>query len=361
MLAARRWLPLVAPRDLPAGPLEPQTEAADAGEQLDDPAGGHEVVRATGRVVDEERMAVDQLHCAPMIAHVAGLLGTSETTRLAILAAMGSPLERARQWHQRWHALLPILVVEFVVLLGFGALLPILPFYVVEHGIDIQTLGLITAAWGLAKLVSEPIFGFLADHTSRKPLMILGLAFLGVFTILPLVFTSAAALFVLRLLSGASAGAYDPPARGIIVDSTPEGERGEAFGLYSAAQMGGFLVGPVIGAVGASLGGGYAFPFLLTGGLALLSAVYLAVALPSHRTGIAQAPAPVAASADAEQSVELALEPDPEPRAPLRALADRLLIAAVLMNFGFAFSAGIYEVIWSLFMDSLGASISSSA
>ena len=116
--------------------------------------------------------------------------------------------------------------------------------YVVEHGIDVPTLGLIAAAWSIAKLVFEPIFGYLADRTSRKPFLVGGAIVLGIATMLPLVFTSAAAMFLLRFISGAAAGAYDPAARGMIVDATDEGERGEAFGIYAAFQMGGFVLGP---------------------------------------------------------------------------------------------------------------------
>src|SRR5439155_27180113 len=136
---------------------------------------------------------------------------------------------RTQRWLDRWRPLLPVLIAEFVILLGFGALLPVLPLYVTQQHIDVPTLGLITAAWAIAKLVSEPIFGYLADKSGRrKPFMVIGTVLLAIFTMLPLVFTSAAALFVLRLLSGAAAGMYDPAARGIIVDSTREGERGEA-------------------------------------------------------------------------------------------------------------------------------------
>ncbi len=103
---------------------------------------------------------------------------------------------------------------------------------------------------------------------------------LGVATMLPLVFTTAAALFLLRFISGAAAGAYDPAARGMIVDATEEGERGEAFGIYAAFQMGGFVLGPVIGAFGAAAGGGFAFPFLFTGILTIVAGGVLAWTLP---------------------------------------------------------------------------------
>lgn len=266
--------------------------------------------------------------------------------------------QRIQRWHGKWAALLPILVVEFVVVLGFGALLPVLPLYVVEHGVDIPTLGLITAAWGIAKLFSEPVFGYIADRTSRKPIMVTGLVLFGIFTALPLIFTAPLALFLLRLLAGASAGMYDPAARGIIVDATEEGERGEAFGLFAAFQMGGLLFGPVLGAFGAALGGGYGFPFALTGGLALVSAVYLAVALPSggvRRVGVA-----ASAVSDRPGVTQAEMSAAGKPgliQAPIGHLFNRLLLAAVVMNLGFALAIGVYEVVWSLYLEMLGASI----
>ena len=97
----------------------------------------------------------------------------------------GSPTTAVRRWLIRWGPLLPILIAEFIILLGFGALLPVLPLYVVEHGIDVPTLGLIAAAWSIAKLVAEPIFGYLADRTRRKPFLIGGAIVLGIATMLP--------------------------------------------------------------------------------------------------------------------------------------------------------------------------------
>jgi MFS family permease len=280
-----------------------------------------------------------------------------------------SPLGRVRGWTERWGPVLPVLVPEFVILLGFGSLLPVMPLYVVQHGIDLPTLGLITAAWAMAKLVSEPFFGYVADRTHRrKALMVIGVTLLGIFTILPLFFTSATALFVLRLLSGASAGMYDPAARGILVDRTTEGERGEVFGLYSAAQMGGFLVGPVIGALGAALVGGYGFPFAFTGALTFLAAGYLVLFLRPDRPG-ADAVVPEAGHEPARAHdviatphdfpLETPLAPDAEgrARAPLRALLNRTLVAAIVVYFGASLAFGVYEVIWTLYMTHLGASL----
>jgi DHA1 family multidrug resistance protein-like MFS transporter len=258
-------------------------------------------------------------------------------------------LGRVDRWVRRWRVLLPVFIAEFVVLLGFGALLPVLPLFVAEQGIDIRTFGLITAAWAIAKLFAEPLFGHIADRTGRhKLLMVVGLVLLAIFMLLPLVFTSAAALFVLRLLAGAAAGMYDPAARGVIVNSTAEGERGEAFGLYTAFQMSGFLVGPVIGAIGARVVGGYAFPFVLTGLLTAAAAAYLYVAIPARLRREAPAAAP--------GGTELASTTDTGP-APFRALLNAPFMAAVVIYFGLSLSFGVYEVTWTLYMIRLGASL----
>jgi MFS family permease len=112
------------------------------------------------------------------------------------------------------------------MLVGFGAILPILPLYLVSHGIDNAMLGVIIAAWPLAKLISEPIFGYLADRRARKPIMLIALVILAVSIVMPLWLTSAPAFFVGRLIGGVATGMYDPAARGIIVDATDEDRRG---------------------------------------------------------------------------------------------------------------------------------------
>jgi DHA1 family multidrug resistance protein-like MFS transporter len=280
---------------------------------------------------------------------------------------------RVRGWLTRWQRVLPILVAEFVLLVGFGALLPILPLYVIEQGIDQATLGVILAAWPGARLGAEPLFGWLADRTARKPLMLAGCLLLAGLTLLPIVFTSAAALIAIRFASGIATSMYDPAARGFLVDATDEDRRGEVFGLYSAAAMGGLIFGPILGTVGAAFGGGFVFPFVAASGMTIVAAIYLLVALPSERPHAATAGAP--ASAHHAESAPLdydspevasrrarALDEDSRtdgaPRqAPLRALLNRMFLGALVMNFGLYFSIGVYEVIWSLYMVHLGASL----
>ena len=168
-----------------------------------------------------------------------------------------APLARIPAWFDRWGPILPLLAAEFIVWLGFGGLLPVLPLYFHEQGIDLATLGIVIAAWPIARLVFEPIFGWLADRTARVPLMVLGLLLTALFEVLPLFVIGPLAFVILRGLAGIAAAMYDPAARGYLTDATPPERRGEAFGLYAAAQMGGLLIGPAIGAFGAGAFGGH--------------------------------------------------------------------------------------------------------
>lgn len=264
-------------------------------------------------------------------------------------------------WLARWSAILPLLVAEFVVWLGFGALLPIMPLYFRDHGVDLATLGVIIAAWPAARLVGEPIFGWLADRVPRVPLMVAGSIGSGVFQFLPLLLIGPLAFLVLRALQGLSTAVYDPAARGYITDATPPERRGEAFGLYSAAQMGGLLFGPAIGGLGAAAFGGIGFVFVF-GALSSFVAAAL-VAWRVRESSVAERHA-TAASYDAAEFPGRPLlvgesggDTAGDRRATVASLANRWLIAALLVNVGGNFAAGTYDVVWSIFLDGLGAGI----
>jgi DHA1 family multidrug resistance protein-like MFS transporter len=248
----------------------------------------------------------------------------------------------ARGWLARTLPILPVLIAEAILWLGFGALLPVLPLYITEQGIDSATLGWIVAAWPAARLLGEPIFGWLGDRGDKRLLMLGGLLVTAVVVPMPLVLTGVPALVLGRALAGLATAAYDPAARAYILDATPPEARGAAFGLYGSAQMGGLLLGPAFGAVGAALGGGYLFPFVFCSVAVCAAAVLLGFTimrrpLPVH---VADADGPAGAAQDAPTS-----------------LWNRLLIAAIVINVGSYFASGTYEVIWSLWMTELGADL----
>jgi MFS family permease len=129
------------------------------------------------------------------------------------------------------------------------------------------------------------------------------------------------------------------------------------------------VLGPVIGAFGAAAGGGFAFPFLFTGVLTIIAGGVLAFSLPgtpkvvdepgdvppvrsAHRVSPNEPPFTASTAGIPAPDERAGLE-----RAPLRDLLNVSLGVALIMNFGFSLAFGVYEVIWSLFLQDLGASI----
>ncbi|HEU0236681.1 MAG TPA: MFS transporter [Candidatus Limnocylindrales bacterium] len=276
-------------------------------------------------------------------------------------------------WLARWGPILPLLGAEFIAWVGFGALLPVMPLYFTQHGVDLATLGVIVAAWPAARLVGEPIFGWLADRTARVPIMVGGLIVTGLAMAIPLVFIGAGPFLVMRALAGFATAAYDPAARGYLTDATPTDRRGEAFGLYGAAQMGGLMLGPAIGGLGAAAFGGFEFVFVFGAVGTLVAGLAVALRVPEQPVGPARArhspghdlaefpiEAPIVyehAADDVERDIGEAVEPTDAGSAAPRSLWNRLLIAALVLNLGSYFAGATYEVIWSLYLESKGAGL----
>ena len=268
---------------------------------------------------------------------------------------------RVRAFLARWRPILPLLGAEAILWIGFGAIVPILPLYMTDNGVDPITLGLVIAAWPAARLVAEPFFGWLADRAPRVPFMVAGLAISAVTALLPLLFVGTVPFILARLAAGLGAAMYDPAARGFIVDATDDDSHGEAFGVYGAAQMGGFMIGPALGGLGAAALGLW-FPFVFATVAGLVAAVAIAVTThepdrhheahgvtlpPADGSPGLATPPPIVGDGVPTRTVYL----------PPRSLWNRMLVAAVIVNFGAFFSSGIYEVVWSLFMERLGAGL----
>jgi MFS family permease len=257
--------------------------------------------------------------------------------------------DRVRTWLSQWGPMLPLLIAEATVWAGFGALLPILPIYFTEHGVSLPMLGIVVAAWPAARLVGEPIFGRIADSAPRRTMMVIGLFGASVFAVAPLfvVDLGVAALILTRVGAGLCAAIYDPAARGYLADANPPERQGETFGLYGAAQMGGLMLGPAIGGIAAGLTGNPTTPFWMAS-IFVFAAGVLVWARVREIPHVARE---VQAQADATADSEPAAV-----RRPMR-LRNRLLVAAIVIGMGSYFAGGAYEVVWSLYLTSLGASL----
>ena len=171
--------------------------------------------------------------------------------------------------------------VLFVVMLGYGIVIPIFPFYIENLGAGGTELGLLTASYAVMRLIFGPIWGGLSDRVGRKPILLIGI--LGY--VITMVWFGLAntlwMLFAARILSGILSSATAPTTMAYIGDSSPENERGGGMGLLGAAGGVGTIVGPAMGGFLASES--LSTPFFIAAGLAFLSLILAIIFLPeSH-------------------------------------------------------------------------------
>ena len=166
----------------------------------------------------------------------------------------------------------------FVVMLGYGIVIPILPFYIENMNAGGTELGLLTASYAVMRLIFGPIWGSLSDRVGRKPILLVGIAGYVVTMLWFGLATQLWMLFAARILSGILSSATAPTTMAYIGDSTPEKERGGGMGLLGAAAGIGTIFGPVLGGFLADTS--LAIPFFVAAGMALLSLLLAAIFLP---------------------------------------------------------------------------------
>ena len=144
----------------------------------------------------------------------------------------------------------PLLVVYLTVfldLLGFGIILPLLPFYAERFGATGVWVGALLTAYSAAQFVGAPILGRLSDRFGRRPIILLSLAGSAISLTLTGLADSLLLLLVARALAGLFGGSISS-AQAYIADVTPPEQRAKYMGLLGASIGMGFIFGPGLGA-----------------------------------------------------------------------------------------------------------------
>lgn len=187
--------------------------------------------------------------------------------------------------------LLLLLLTLFIIMVGFGIVIPTLPFLARQVGASPVEMGLLVTVWAVAQLLTAPLWGNLSDRVGRKPVLIAGLLGYGVSFFLMAAAPSYPMLLLARLAGGLLSAAALPTALALAADLTPPENRGAAMGQMGGAFGLGFLFGPAIGGVLAPLG--ITVPFIAAGILALAAVPLGAIVLREplrHRSPIVSQP-----------------------------------------------------------------------
>jgi DHA1 family multidrug resistance protein-like MFS transporter len=165
-----------------------------------------------------------------------------------------------------------------VVMLGFGMVIPILPFYIQKFGAGGSAFGALVAIAALTEFLFGPFWGGLSDRTGRKPILMIGMLGYGLSMLLFGLSTELWMLFASRALSGVLSSATLSTAMAYIGDSTSKKERGGGMGLLGAAAGAGTIIGPGLG--GLLAGESLSTPFFIGAGISVLSLILIALLLP---------------------------------------------------------------------------------
>lgn len=148
-----------------------------------------------------------------------------------------------------------LLACLFVVMIGFGITLPVLPFYVerlaLEEGATqravVLHVALLTAVYSFMQLIFAPLWGRWSDRIGRRPLILLGI---GGYVLAQVMFglsTSLWLLYLARIVGGVLSSATLPVSAAYVADMTTRSQRSRGMAWLGTAASLGVVVGPALG------------------------------------------------------------------------------------------------------------------
>ena len=141
-----------------------------------------------------------------------------------------------------------IIAANFLLYLGFWLLIPVLPFYLLEHfGAGKAVMGTVLSCYTLAALCVRPFSGYLLDTFARKPLYLVAYSVFMVVFAGYLVAGTLTMFIVFRIVHGLAFGTVTVGGNTIVIDIMPSSRRGEGLGYYGLANNLAMSIGPMTG------------------------------------------------------------------------------------------------------------------
>ena len=224
-----------------------------------------------------------------------------------------------------------VLVNLFIVFLGVGLVIPVMPTLMREMSLEGSTMGYLVAAFAFAQLVISPFAGKWVDSIGRKKMIVIGMFIFGFSEMLFGFGQKVEILYISRILGGISAAFIMPAVTAYVADVTSLRERPKAMGYVAAAISAGFIIGPGIGGFLAEHG--TRLPFFFAALLGLLGAVFSLVILKEpNRPSI-------------EQKDEV------RAKSGFRKVLEPMYLIPMIIILVSSFGLAAFETVYSLFVD----------
>ena len=173
---------------------------------------------------------------------------------------------------------MPVLYATVLIdLIGFGIVIPILPFLSPQLGADKVDIALIIAVYAAAAGLVGPMWGRLSDRIGRKPVIMICLAGAALSYVMLGLATGLWMIYLARGFAGLMAGNFGV-ASAMIADITSPRERARGMGILGSAFGIGLVIGPLLGGL-LSTDNSFTLPCIVAGSMSLLAIVAAALFL----------------------------------------------------------------------------------
>ncbi|MEA5456567.1 MFS transporter [Sinomonas sp. JGH33] len=174
-----------------------------------------------------------------------------------------------------------LVVAAFAIAIGFGIVAPVLPQFATSFGVGATAASVIVSVFAFARLVLAPTAGALVDRLGERPVYVIGVLTVAVFTGSCAFAGDYWQLLLFRGLAGIGSTMFTISASGLIVRLAPPEARGRVSGLYASSFLLGSIAGPLVG--GLLAGWGLRVPFLVYAGTLVVAASIVGLLLGRGR------------------------------------------------------------------------------